>query len=130
MPFNGGYRRRLVERAQLYAEGRTGDGSALQGSTDQRLFLVPLTEDGLGDWIDDTSREPVPFMFDGRGTAFEETDSGGTDFEEVAVVVRTELTKGGAYSYRGFPWTVASGGSTAAASDEYAFAYVLHRHVE
>lgn len=130
MPLDGAVRRSLVERAQSYMEGRTGDGSALQGSTDQRLYLVPQIENALGDWIDDPARAAVPFAFDGQGTAWDETDSGGVPIEELAVFTRQVLPGAGAYAWGGYSWTIASGGSTAAASASYAFAYVLHRHVE
>ncbi len=130
MPLNGSYRRTLVERAQEYAEGRTGDGTLLQGSVDQRLLLVPQIEDSLGDWIDDLAATAIPFMFDGRGSAFEEEEDGGTEIEELSIVTRTALVEKGSYSFDGFSWTIFSTGSTAGASAGYAFAYVLHRHVE
>ncbi len=130
MPLHGSYRRTLVDRVQAYAEGRTGDGSPLQGGVDERLVLVPQLENPSGDWIDDLAATGIPFMFDGRGSAFAEEDSGGTEIEELAVITRVALDEKGSYSYRGFSWTIESSGSTASASAEYAFTYVLQRHVE
>ncbi len=130
MPLDGAYRQTLIERVQSYNEGRTGDGSALQGSTDQRLYLVPQIENPDGDWIDDPAGTPIVFTFDGKGSAFEPTESGSTELEELVVVTAVELSLAGAYSFAGHSWTIASWGSVAAASAEHAFTYVLNRHVE
>lgn len=130
MPLNGDYRRTLIERVQVYTEGRTGDGSALQGTVDQRLLLMPQIEDAGGDWIDDPAGIGIPFSFDGKGSSFDETESGGTEIEELAIVTRTELPLAGSYSFGGHSWTIASWGSVAPAAAEHAFTYVLNRHVE